>query len=1073
MAEEEQPPRQVGIQTNKGGDIRISQSEVIIAGGDIIHQPQYFNRGKIDWELLLHPVEKLRLESFKLGDSAAAHFPFVTTPVKMPYQRAMSALQDARDETHRKKRGILVIGESNAGKTRLALEVVLRTLSTWLLLRWRPDYTKDDFPSAHNLEDKYIVLFLDDLQEYIVETLPKNRREKEFPPSNSHEASLRSLIEILYQASPHIVIVATCRRENLEQVQAMCGWLLLQLAEIRVPTFSPDIRNTSTSKIIDAFKQQKKKIYIEDWDGTLGSLVLGLSTKRDQYLNFPQHTRAVLKAMLLLTTANILTESEKVRLVCAEIFGHQQLLENRHFWQETLRYLITVQFIEEELGRQDGDSILIVRKDSYFEKVVCDYSPSHHAQQLRKDLILLRDLLYRCKDDSGLYWLFHSFSRMGLQMESLDTLNLCLKLNNSSVEEGEGQIIVFPNPSAKKSRENNQRLLAQMVMALPSQSKNAEKAMLVSNIFKQYEEADRLFTIARRQIKNGDVEEALLTLTQALMLVPNQIEYLLDQALCQILLDRSEEALKTLEQILLIDPNIILAWYYKGLVLLTQGSQQEGNYAIQQVVDLTPYGLTNLCHQALCLFSLKQEEKALSISQDVVARYPQQALSWFTKGCLLSQLERHEEALFSYEQALQLEPQEGEYLEQKCLSLISLDRHLEALQTIEQALHLDGESGSTWYLKGSILAKLKRFDKALESFNQALQLGVANEVFWSDMGACLAEMQRYQESLQALEQALQLDPHQGPAWHNKGVAFFRLERYHESFQAFDEALKWDPERIQTWLMKGENARLLGHKEQALTAFNQVLQLDPSNAQGWTMKANILFELEQYSEALKAIEHATPLNSEDINVWKVSLNIFLFMEHYKEAVQVAEQALKREPENVELYVVKSECLTFLGHYEEALSSWTQALQIEPENGVIWRGKGLILGLLERHEESIEALSHSLEFFPEDAQIWMAKGTALLFLGHLEESLATLNQATKLDPDNLKAWHNRATCLIRLESYEEALYSLDQVLRLDPDDMTIQHQRDIIVHALSHAKSETDTKKLPPYLKFFSRFFKLFT
>ncbi len=65
-------------------------------------------------------------------------------------RKAIQGLQDTRGETEHAKRGILVLGESNSVKTRLALEVLRKILPDWLFLRWRPDYTMDNAPTVES-----------------------------------------------------------------------------------------------------------------------------------------------------------------------------------------------------------------------------------------------------------------------------------------------------------------------------------------------------------------------------------------------------------------------------------------------------------------------------------------------------------------------------------------------------------------------------------------------------------------------------------------------------------------------------------------------------------------------------------------------------------------------------------------------------------------------------------------------------------------------------------------------------------------------------------------------------------
>ncbi len=379
-----------------GGDLRIKKIQYI----DQQTTQIFYDKAGVDWNKRLTLVSDLRPESFKLGDTDAATFPYIITPIEDTYNRVVQALYEASDEAHWAKHGILVLGESNAGKTRLVLEALSVTLPSWSVFRWRPDYTKDDIPPVEFLSGKRIVLFIDDLQDY---TVAQTRdTTSQFLIADPRTMILRTLVETLLQAALRAIIVSTCRTENQLQAQAALGWLFVQLMEVSVPDFSVNAQDAKAAQTIAEF-QKRGPIHIEDWDGTLGSLVLGLSTKNSQYLALPPPTAKVLRAMKLLSLANTTVHTERrLRAVCAGVFAEKRLLHDEHIWQEAVRPLIDIQFVKEELDESSWETVLIIRKDTYFEQVVTDYPQLHRPHQLDRDLMQLRNVLMELKDVQAL-----------------------------------------------------------------------------------------------------------------------------------------------------------------------------------------------------------------------------------------------------------------------------------------------------------------------------------------------------------------------------------------------------------------------------------------------------------------------------------------------------------------------------------------------------------------------------------------------------------------------------------------------------------------------------------------------
>lgn len=340
------------------------------------------------WNTQISLIKNLRLESFKLGDDAAATFPYIIDPFAEIYSITIQMLQEANSHAKRSKRGVLLLGEANAGKTRLALEAVKQALPEWWLLRWQPYYTDKYIPSTQLLKEKSLVLFLDDLHDYVStrSSTPKTIfSENDTYPGiaslfeNPRIATLRALIEILLQVPQNIVIVATCRSEYLESVNAELGdHLLIRLKSLRLPNFNSDPEDSQAKQIIATF-QQKEHIHLEEWDGTIGSLVLGLSRKHDQYAALPEHVQIVLKAVKLLAKAAIFFYPEPyVRKVCIGIFPKAQSLQEDGLWQDSIDLLLKKQFII-DFSQMNDEPNIAIRSDSYLEKVISDY-PLHTAK---------------------------------------------------------------------------------------------------------------------------------------------------------------------------------------------------------------------------------------------------------------------------------------------------------------------------------------------------------------------------------------------------------------------------------------------------------------------------------------------------------------------------------------------------------------------------------------------------------------------------------------------------------------------------------------------------------------------
>ncbi len=370
---------------------------------------------------------------FNMGDDAAADFPYVITPIQDAYETAIQVLHDSCIDGNSVKHGILILGEANAGKTRLALEALKNTIPDWSFLRWFPYYAASDIPSRTTLYKRDVVIFIDDLQQYA--------------PAESHEVNLQTLVvdnwaitlqllmDTVRRTAHHVAVVATCRLEDEATARAHLSWLFDELAIIPLPRFNADAHDSGTATVISEFQKHKPKnirdLNIRDWDGTLGSLVLGLSKKNSEYLKIVNEPAAtVLRSMKLLTRAGT-TDHTKMRIqkVCAKVFGEKRLKKSTGIWRSAVDQLTRLQFVTEEKISGEDDLGLVIRKDVYFDKVITDYLEQNRPHQLDQDLVQLQIAFTQLKDTQGLVNLARVLHQLGQDNKALEVYDLAAPLN--------------------------------------------------------------------------------------------------------------------------------------------------------------------------------------------------------------------------------------------------------------------------------------------------------------------------------------------------------------------------------------------------------------------------------------------------------------------------------------------------------------------------------------------------------------------------------------------------------------------------------------------------------------------
>src|SRR5260370_12199192 len=130
--------------------------------------------------------------------------------------------------------------------------------------------------------------------------------------------------------------------------------------------------------------------------------------------------------MKLLTRANTTLHTEALlRKVCVEVFDEMDIQEKT--WREAVKKLVLMQFVT--VDDTGTEKFLIIRQDTYFDKVITEYPQVFQLQQIKLDLVRLKKVFVERKDEEALLDLGFTFSDLDQAEEALDCFNKALSIN--------------------------------------------------------------------------------------------------------------------------------------------------------------------------------------------------------------------------------------------------------------------------------------------------------------------------------------------------------------------------------------------------------------------------------------------------------------------------------------------------------------------------------------------------------------------------------------------------------------------------------------------------------------------
>jgi len=287
-------------------------------------------------------------------------------------------------------KSILIIGRPKAGKTRAAYEAVKRLEGFKIVKFWEKLLETDKIPKS--VKKGKNVLVFDDLNKFV------------------DKVNLYEVIKQFEDMSKRFVVVATCRSgKEFEEAEEK---------------FSDVLRGFERVEPGDVSEEEAKKIANEagieykSFDGTIGSLFLGLDGMLNRFKGEPEECKILFRVLKLLHDA--------------KIFSPRKSLVEEIYRRKLERDRISASMsIESALERLEKDSFIFVLKLKEFQAI-----RERHESYLDftgysasvDDFHWLKGILAELKDAEGLFYLGNAFCDRELFESGIECYDVSLKL---------------------------------------------------------------------------------------------------------------------------------------------------------------------------------------------------------------------------------------------------------------------------------------------------------------------------------------------------------------------------------------------------------------------------------------------------------------------------------------------------------------------------------------------------------------------------------------------------------------------------------------------------------------------
>ena len=271
-----------------------------------------------------------------------------------------------------------------------------------------------------------------------------------------------------------------------------------------------------------------------------------------------------------------------------------------------------------------------------------------------------------------------------------------------------------------------------------------------------------------------------------------QIAYLLNLAIQKMQSKKLEEAELSLKQALKLEPNNADALCFMSVISAHKKDFQGALQLIEKSIAAAPRNPIAHSNKGNILKELGKYSEAIACYEKAILLERKFVEPYSNKGNVLQALSRYQEAIDCYSIAIGLEPAFLEAYGNKGNALYKLGRYEEALDMFNQALEKNPEYVEAWRQKGFVLQNIKRYEDAMRCFQQALSMDPHRPESWYFFGLFCFEVKKFSDAMACFDKAIAEMPNYAEAWGLKGRIHFELQEYENSIFCYEKAFAINP-----------------------------------------------------------------------------------------------------------------------------------------------------------------------------------------------------------------------------------------------------------------------------------------
>ncbi|MCL5074461.1 MAG: tetratricopeptide repeat protein [Chloroflexi bacterium] len=539
------------------------------------------------------------------------------------------------------------------------------------------------------------------------------------------------------------------------------------------------------------------------------------------------------------------------------------------------------------------------------------------------------------------------------------------------------------------------------------------------------------------QRREGDQEEALRTLRQAIALDPECLEAHTALAeLCEAL-GRYPEALEEFRLAIRLRPDESLNHINLGRIYQRMGDHTQAMAVVQRGLRLDPHRAEGYALLGSLYMQCDRLEEALKQYRQAIRYRPEQAEYHERAGWLLRLLGRLEEAETELSMALRLDSTQAEWQNELGVVLSEQGRYQEALAAQLAAAVLAPDEPLYRYSCGIMQAHLGQDEAAQLSFEQALYLSeqkgaptIAADAH-SELGLLHQRVGCYEEALAHHQQAVELAPLTAVYLKREAQVYRQLGKYEIAIQLLKEAISLAPEGAELHAELGLTYQDTSHPQEALSKFLLAVQLQSGEPLFSLYLGSAFQQLGRLVEAEAELQTVAQRRPELAAAPYELALVYLAQGNTQKAIASLQRALELQSDNALYHVTLGRCFRLAGWLDEALGELETAIALQSDLAEAYFELAQVFLAQGRLEAALSQATRAVELQPECGSYLRLAGSICAQLGSFAEAVHFFQATVTAEPLRPEGHHQLGQAQEALHLLEEALRSYERASELQPE------------------------------------------